>query len=669
MTRRYKNIQRTSFVFSALLVMVGLFEILDGQERILFLKQGRLWETVNLAKMGPSFNNWARSGYGMDFPGYDLEWIAGHIGEAPSHHVGGGFWIGALTNGGEVWGREDFALYAGSVGFESTSKYIATKHQAVFDDDANYFLRADPLAGEVEIETEYAWNPNYIFPYERQAYLPIKVNRKVRQWVSHEEDQDYIIVDYTITNVGDSTMNKTYLMFMYAFTVNERGWSILFPNYNSGARNTRILWDSRRRMMYAYASDFKDSYGNDSYDYWDIGGPKREGEFLAPGYAGLQFLYISPDSSDKADRINKYGWAASHPTQASHPFTNKGTLEEDYAVLKNPGLATDAITSPGDERWGSSRVWTMVSLGPWDIEPGDSIRIVTAELVGSVSYNTAVDPTATSQDIAKGKQVLFDRAEMAQQNFDNGYNVPDPPAAPQNFDVTHLGGQKIGALLTWSAATEEIPDPDYYGDEAFDLVGYHIFRSNYLPIGPWEEIATVLKRDDAYFETVLEQYTFIDTNMVRGESYYYAITAFDNGHTGWPPNPALYPNGVPPLQSSRYLNRTIQPYRAGLGPSQTLSGVLVVPNPFVMSSGLTVPGDEDIIQFVNIPSPCTIRIYTIRGDLVRQIDHNEDVGTATWDQVTNWGQYVESGVYIYHITSRAAESAGETAWGKFSIIR
>ena len=88
-----------------------------------------------------------------------------------------------------------------------------------------------------------------------------------------------------------------------------------------------------------------------------------------------------------------------------------------------------------------------------------------------------------------------------------------------------------------------------------------------------------------------------------------------------------------------------------------------------MSSGLTIPGDEDIIQFVNVPSPCTIRIYTVRGDLVKIIEHKEEVGTATWDQVTSWGQFVESGIYIYHITSHAADSKNQTVIGKFSIIR
>ncbi|MDD3807669.1 MAG: hypothetical protein PHE86_06525 [Candidatus Marinimicrobia bacterium] len=651
------------------LIIPFLMNPLQAQEKILFLKEGRLWETVHLAKTGPIFASWARSGYGMDYPGFDIEWVAGHIGDAPSHHVGGGFWIGALDSNGTVMGREDYALYAGSVGFESTAKYIATKHGFITDGRSNFYYQQQKNMGEIALETEFSWNPNYLFPYERKAYLPIKVNRKVYQWPTHERDQDYIIFDYTVTNIGDSTMFKTYVMFLYGFSINARGWSILFPNYNPGARNTRMLWDQNRRLMYGYATDFKDVEGNETYDFWADGGPDRQGEYLAPAYAGIKFLYVSPDSSGEANRINNYGWSASHPTQASNPFTNKGTLEEDYAVLKNPANATDPITSMGDDRWGKTKIWSMVSLGPWDIEPGDSIRFVIAEVIGSVSYNVAVDPNATISDIAKGRQILLENADAAQANFEANYTIPMPPAAPNAIELDYMGEDAIGVVIRWDNEGESIPDADYTGDEAYDLVGYRIYRSNYLPIGPWTLVADISKKDTKYFDAFEQKYSFADTNVINGEAYYYAVTAYDTGHGVWPPNPDLYPNGVPPLETSKYINRTTKSFRAGYGATEGLENIVVVPNPFVLSSGLTQAADADNIQFRNIPAPCTIRIYTIRGDLVKVIEHTEAIGSAIWDQVSDYGQFVESGVFIYHITSHAPESEGDVAIGKFSIIR
>ena len=79
----------------------------------------------------------------------------------------------------------------------------------------------------------------------------------------------------------------------------------------------------------------------------------------------------------------------------------------------------------------------------------------------------------------------------------------------------------------------------------------------------------------------------------------------------------------------------------------------------------SVPGSGDNLQFVNIPNPCTIRIYTVRGDLVKTINVGNDVGAIVpWDQVTEYGQFVKSGIYIYHL-----ESSAGTKTGKFAIIR
>lgn len=664
-TFKNKTIKHKIIFILIILSSISLF----SQQQSIFMTEGKLWETLDLEKIGPGFNNWNRTGYGMDYPGYEVKWISSHIGEPPSHHVGGGFWIGALNSSGDVLGIEDFAMYSGAVGFESGSKYIASQHEFIYPNRENYFLQQNQNKGEVSAITSFKWNNDYIFPTEQEQFLPIQVKREVHQWVTHDIDQNYIIFDYTIKNVGDTLMKKTHLMFMYGFSINARGWSILFPEYNDGARNTRIIWDPYRRMMYGYATNFKEEEGDQSYDYWDKGGPNREGEYLAPGYAGIKFLYISPDSTGQENRIHDYGWAASHPTQATHPFTNKAEQNAKYRVIREPANATDAMAGMGDDRWGRSRVWTLVTLGPWDIAPGDSIRITMAELVGAVPYKTTIDPEATAQDIAKGRNILLELSNRAQENFDNDFNIPDPPAAPDEFELEHVSGDQIGARITWSDENESIPDPDYSGDEAYDLHGYKIYRSNYLPIGPWTKIGTVLKNEDGFYNETDHTYEFLDTTQTMGESYYYAITAYDTGNATWPVNPSQYPRGVPPQESSKYVNKTIEPFRAGIGPSSDLADITVVPNPFVIESGLTRPGDEDIIQFVNLPSPCKIRIYTIRGDLVKTINHTQSLGIATWNQVSNWGQYVESGVYIYHVVSKAPGSKGQTKIGKFSIIR
>ena len=65
------------------------------------------------------------------------------------------------------------------------------------------------------------------------------------------------------------------------------------------------------------------------------------------------------------------------------------------------------------------------------------------------------------------------------------------------------------------------------------------------------------------------------------------------------------------------------------------------------------------ITFTNLPSECSIEIYTITGRLVNTLTHSDALlsgssqpGNFYWYPVINsYGDEVASGVYIYYITS------------------
>jgi hypothetical protein len=109
--------------------------------------------------------------------------------------------------------------------------------------------------------------------------------------------------------------------------------------------------------------------------------------------------------------------------------------------------------------------------------------------------------------------------------------------------------------------------------------------------------------------------------------------------------------------------------------SQSLDEVIVVPNPYVagrqpLGWDLT-PSDSDPtgtrIAFARLPQgKCTIRIFTLAGDLVRSLEHDTRAqgGTAFWNLVTRNGQDVVSGVYLFTV-----ESDKGTKRGRFVIIR
>lgn len=102
-----------------------------------------------------------------------------------------------------------------------------------------------------------------------------------------------------------------------------------------------------------------------------------------------------------------------------------------------------------------------------------------------------------------------------------------------------------------------------------------------------------------------------------------------------------------------------------------LDKINVVPNPYVAYSIAENPGrtsekrGDRQIQFRNLPPSCTIRIYTITGDLVQKIEKDDMSSLAYWDLLTFEGQRIAYGVYIYHVD---VPGVGEKI-GRFAVIK
>lgn len=104
-----------------------------------------------------------------------------------------------------------------------------------------------------------------------------------------------------------------------------------------------------------------------------------------------------------------------------------------------------------------------------------------------------------------------------------------------------------------------------------------------------------------------------------------------------------------------------------------LDKIKVVPNPYVATAAWEAKNPYKSgrgprsIHFTHLPAKCTIRIFTINGELVKEIEHDNpyDSGTAYWDLLTKDNLSVSYGVYVYHVE---APGIGEKI-GKFAIIK
>lgn len=171
-----------------------------------------------------------------------------------------------------------------------------------------------------------------------------------------------------------------------------------------------------------------------------------------------------------------------------------------------------------------------------------------------------------------------------------------------------------------------------------------------------------------YFE-----YEYVLKDLLPSIPYFISVTAFDHGV----PQNNLSPQEADPADS----NVTIKAYAQNSNKKIREEGldVIVYPNPYRIDGDYrdyyegwqepTRPHERTrAIHFTNLPSVCTIRIFSIDGDLIRTIEHNYPEGAPssmhdTWDLVSRNEMAISSGIYYFTV-----ESAQGNQIGKIVII-
>jgi hypothetical protein len=106
----------------------------------------------------------------------------------------------------------------------------------------------------------------------------------------------------------------------------------------------------------------------------------------------------------------------------------------------------------------------------------------------------------------------------------------------------------------------------------------------------------------------------------------------------------------------------------------------VVPNPYYAYSSYEQNGLDNVVKITNLPSKCTISIFTISGILIRKFERSvandlsegatlDKLSTETtqdWDLKNNSGTPVSSGVYLIHIK---VDGVGERVIKWFGVMR
>jgi hypothetical protein len=172
--------------------------------------------------------------------------------------------------------------------------------------------------------------------------------------------------------------------------------------------------------------------------------------------------------------------------------------------------------------------------------------------------------------------------------------------------------------------------------------------------------------DEGYPHYPVGRYRVTDTRALDGFDYHYVVTAILREITG--PASTLPPREYESPFFASFDDRVVPHAAARPAAGQ----VWVVPNPYRQSAPWErqpVSGDPFTrhVDFMGLPSArCTIRIYTLAGDLVQTLDHDASYGDgqAAWNLISRNGQDVESGVYLFTVSSGFGHQTG-----KFVLLR
>jgi len=146
------------------------------------------------------------------------------------------------------------------------------------------------------------------------------------------------------------------------------------------------------------------------------------------------------------------------------------------------------------------------------------------------------------------------------------------------------------------------------------------------------------------------------------------VTTFDFG------NPAA---GLSSLESSPLSTmKEVWPINSAKVVNEERPKPTVYPNPYRLADDYNATGWEDPkrqgldpergrkVTFANVPETCTVSIWTLDGDLVRQLEHAEDplssqASVVVWDLITRNTQAVKTGLYIFTVESRYGTEVGK----------
>ena len=707
-----------------LINLVLLFSLLFGQERMQYKIQtaedeydkytsvGNLGLTItNYGILG---NGWNRMEDGSIHPSCQYKQHTEIAREQIEHFSYCGLWVGGIVNGQRrvstaivdgVFdaGDEGFELFANSpitiqssissTTQDSMAKYYspyAVSHQDMITDFKDYgdspgdnlgIQGHSPLGLDIHLES-YAWNYSYA--------------------------DAFVILKYTFTNATEDTIQDIYAgLWADASVANFNYTDIYTPGGGFSWSDNLDGFDEsedgagfERAIGYQYDANGDDGW-TESYLGLSALGSNVPYNYLNTNY--FQWVWTNSNNSDypaysmpltDEERYDKM--SSSVPKGSGPDYTSEG-----YPAAENSWMFLLSVGPTGSEPNADTTSWTL--------GPGESCHI--AFTVVCALWTPGIGGNSHAQ---RGNlHVNYDWAQKAYDGEDknrnnqldegedgnsNGvidrYILPAPPPSP-NMEVVVESGK---VTIYWQDGAESFLDP--ISQEA-DFEGYRIYGARKTANDDLGEFSLLLETDlnnnigyNTGFSTIqitdqfgeadsllindtYYQYKFENANIKDGWLNYYAVTAYDQGDPD---------ANLESLESSIYSNRVyVFPGKAAAKENNWVGEPTVYPNPFKGQALWDGYGSRSkMLWFRNLPNEAEIRIFSLAGDLVDIIQHEESYngadianidaqknplmagGEHAWDLITMHDQATASGLYLFTVEDK---NSGQIKEGKFLIIK
>jgi hypothetical protein len=650
--------RRRSWPAAALvvLILVGLAVHLTAAPRTdIHTSVGLIGLTVtNLGYVGNAFSNPNQPS--CEYP----------LNSNVEHMFLGGIWVGAVRPDGTI---------RVSTGAQDASNLVAGDEIREFQDapgepvhiwsNSQNSDRYDPRALATQ-HIEVTMDDYAIAESGNHEPLGLKVRLRALAWGTPYAD-DFVILDYTIVNISGGELRDVYVGFWNDCTVGNT------ERNNPYDPQAPVRWDFWGGVNGAYGPaewvGEQDSVADDP-DIWMMYEYDEDGDDgMATSWIGTRLLGVSPAVAPQPDRApvsyNQWRFRSVPAHDDEYVDDNGNPRPGKYQVMSN-GAFTRGVMDGIDYSVASNWV-ALMSTGPWpSLAPGDTLHATFAIVCGPDEAG------------------LLANSKVAQVAYDNGFAIPTGPPSPRlqvayewnSIKLQWAPGDSVDVYGNPLPPDDPRRSPEHHISTITnrpDFQGYRIYRYQGLRIDqdPYR-IANLVAQfdivDETGFDTDLPPLNadgwreFVDTNLLDGFPYWYSVVSYSAPDVD---------AGLPEFQSGFNENAVLLFPGPAARPSAAAGGVLAVPNPYRAGSYFDNPGGEvelgRRIWFVNLPPRCTIKIFTVAGDLVRTLQHDDPVdGKLRWNVLSEHGRAIATGLYVYVVENL---DSGEIQRGKLVIIK